>query len=253
MSTVENIYNFIDKIAPFNTAADFDNSGLLVGDKDFTVNKCLVTLDITSKVVLEAKKLGVNLIISHHPVIFNPLKNLNSKNPVYLMAQNNISAICAHTNLDIAEKIGVNASLADALGILNIKTIENTCLFAMIGNLEQELAPKDLAKNVKEKLNCQAVKCYLGSKNIKTVAFCCGGGGEFIKDAALINADAFISSDVKHHEFLIAFENDITLIDAGHFNTENIVVDPLIDLLKRNFLDVEFIKSNENHDIVTFI
>lgn len=253
MSTVGNIYDFIDKIAPFSTAADFDNSGLLVGDKNFAVNKCLVTLDITSKVVLEAKKLGANLIISHHPVIFNPLKNLNSKNPVYLMVQNNISAICAHTNLDIAEKIGVNASLADALGILNIKTIEDTCSFAMVGNLDQEITPKNFAKSVKEKLNCKAVKCYLGSKNIKKVAFCCGGGGEFIKNAALLNADAFISSDVKHHEFLTAFENDITLIDAGHFNTENVVIDPLIDLLKRNFLDVGFIKSNENHDIISFI
>lgn len=253
MSTVGNIYNFIDKIAPFNTAADFDNSGLLVGDKNFNVNKCLITLDITSKVVLEAKKLGANLIISHHPVIFNPLKNLNAKSPVYLMAQNNISAICAHTNLDIAEKIGVNACLADILGILNLKTIEDTSSFAMLGNLNQETCPKKFAESVKEKLNCKGLKCYLGSKNIKSIAFCCGGGSEFIKNAILQNADAFVSADAKHHEFLMAFENDITLIDAGHFNTENIVIDPLTDLLKRNFLDVEFIKSKENRDIISFI
>ena len=111
MSTVKDIYNYIDKIAPFNSAMDFDNCGMLVGNYSAVVNKVLLSLDITSSVIQEAKEIGANLIISHHPVIFNPIKRLDSNSMPYLLAKNDINAICAHTNLDMVEG-GVNSSLA---------------------------------------------------------------------------------------------------------------------------------------------
>ena len=116
MNTVGEIYRFIDEIAPFHTAMDFDNVGLLVGDEKQAVDRALVALDITPAVVEEASACGAQLIVSHHPVIFTPLRRLTAGSPPFLLAQKGISAICAHTNLDLAAG-GVNTCLGEALGM----------------------------------------------------------------------------------------------------------------------------------------
>lgn len=122
MTYIRQIYNFLDSIAPFNTAMDFDNCGLLVGDFDIKVDKVLLSLDISLDVIEEARSLGANLIISHHPVIFKPLKKLCSNSVPYILAKYGISAICAHTNLDMAPE-GVSVCLAKSLLLKNIKPL----------------------------------------------------------------------------------------------------------------------------------
>ncbi len=114
---VRDIYNFLDGIAPFNTAMDFDNCGLLVGNMGEKIDKVLLSLDVTEDVIDEAKRIGVNLIISHHPVIFTPIKRLSFDSITGMLIKNNINTICAHTNLDMASKYGVNACLANAIGL----------------------------------------------------------------------------------------------------------------------------------------
>ena len=120
---VRDIYNFLDSIAPFKTAMDFDNCGLLVGNMSESINKVLLSLDITREIVGEAESIGANLIISHHPVIFNPLKKLLSDCVPYMLAKKGIGAICAHTNLDMADGCGVNACLAKAIGLKNTQPL----------------------------------------------------------------------------------------------------------------------------------
>ena len=123
MIKIKNIYEFIDSFAPFKDSMDFDNCGLLVGNINSEVNNVLVALDITNEVVEEAKKLGANLIISHHPVIFKPIKKIMSDSVVYNLIKNDIAAICAHTNLDMAEDTGVNTCLANALELKNLQPL----------------------------------------------------------------------------------------------------------------------------------
>ena len=120
---VEDVYKFLDKIAPFDTAMGFDNCGLLVGDMKQSVKKVLLALDITVQVVKEAKRLGANLVISHHPIIFSPLKKIEFGSAVSMLIENKISAICAHTNLDMAGEYGVNACLAKALGLCDTEPL----------------------------------------------------------------------------------------------------------------------------------
>ena len=116
MRTVGEIYSELNKIAPFSLADKWDNSGLLTGNSDNSVKKVLLCLDITDSIVNEAIKKGAEVIISHHPVIFDPLKSIDSDTVIAKLVRNNISAICAHTNLDIA-KGGINDMIADMLGL----------------------------------------------------------------------------------------------------------------------------------------
>lgn len=120
---VKDIYDFLDFIAPFKTSMDFDNCGLLVGNMEDKVKKVILSLDITYEVVQEAMKLGANLIISHHPIIFDPIKRLDSSTIPYLMVSCGINAICAHTNLDMASKYGVNWCLSNELLLNNMEPL----------------------------------------------------------------------------------------------------------------------------------
>ena len=109
--TVREIYDAIDRIAPFQTAMDFDNVGILVGDENVGVTKTLLCLDVTPRVLREAKSIGVELIISHHPVIFNPLRTVQPQNIIYALVQSGIAVISAHTNLDMAYPYGKTSAV----------------------------------------------------------------------------------------------------------------------------------------------
>lgn len=258
MSKVCEIFQYINKIAPFETAMDFDNVGLLVGDSNENVKKCLVALDITNNVIKEAKKLQANLIISHHPVIFNPIKTLDVNTVPYNLVKEGISAICAHTNLDMAI-FGVNSCLADALNIKNVKALSiykvlgNELPMGLVGELDEYYNCEEFAKLVKDKLNCNGVRYTNIQKRIKKVALCSGAGGNLISEAKKSNADAFITGEIKHHEILYAVENDICVVDAGHFKTEDIVILPLISKLKSEFKSIEFIKSSACTDKIDYM
>ena len=149
MKTINDILNFFEEFAPCATQMSFDNAGLIVGDKCTAVSRVLVALDITEDVVNEAESLGCELIISHHPVIFAPIKRLSPSSVPYLLAQKGISAVCMHTNLDLGEKFGVNICLADALGVKNpVLSGLGECMFT--GELESETDIHDFAKLAKK-------------------------------------------------------------------------------------------------------
>lgn len=241
MTKIREIVEFTDSFAPFDSAASFDNVGLLVGSENTPVKKALLALDITKEVVAEAKKMGAELIISHHPVIFNPLKSMDSDSVPYLLAQNSLSALCLHTNLDIAINTGVNLCLANTLGLDNITFYEGE--FLVSGTLKEETTAEDFAKLAKEKLNAQAVTCTLKDKKVKTIFMCSGAGGSEFMKAVEIGADAFITGEAHHHNYLESIHENVPLIVAGHFETEDIVINPLKEKLAENFPEVEFVKS----------
>ncbi len=235
--TVKDIYDYIDGIAPFAAQCEWDNSGLIVGDKNKSVKKIGVVLDITKDAVLSAKELGCDLIISHHPVIFRATKNFLADNAAFLLASNGISAICAHTSLDIA-KGGVNDALASALGFENAFPLSDEGEESMIRVAEiSPVSGEELAKTVAEKLNT-GIRLADSKKIISKVAVCGGAGGDFIGEVAESGCDAYITGDISHHEFLDALDLGLTLIAAGHFETENPVVASLAKKLEKEF-DVE--------------
>lgn len=254
MNTIREIYDYIDEIAPFDTALSFDNVGLLIGERDIKIAKVLIALDITKPVCEEAKNVGANLIISHHPVIFKPLKNIAFNSVVAALIKNNISAICAHTNLDIS-KIGVNFQLAKKLGLSNLSSlaIEENSPIGLVGHLKNEMTSEKFATLVKEKLGCENVRYTNTNKNIKRVAVCSGSGGSFIEDAREKSADAFVIGEIKHSDILKANEFGITIVDTGHYKSENVIVEPLKNMLSEKFPSIQFFTSQIFSDEINYL
>ncbi len=239
--TVKNIYDFIDSIAPFEKQCDWDNSGLLIGNPCREISKIGVVLDITPDAVKYAAERGVELIVSHHPVIFRPVKSFLDGDVSYMLAANGISAICAHTSLDCANG-GVNDVLAETLGFKNPVPLTESGEAAMIRKVVIDETEADaLAMLVADRLSTGVQLADCG-KTIDTVALCGGAGGDFIHAVAESGCDAYITGEAKHHEFLAAKELGVTLIAAGHFETENPVVAVLADKIRNNFeCEVEII------------
>lgn len=253
MARLKEIYDCIDRIAPFSSAMEFDNVGILVGDDSVDVNRALISLDITPAVIEEAKSKNCNLIISHHPVIFEPLRELNCSAIPYLLARENILALCCHTNLDLTPHGGVNIALGEKLGLRDIKGEQEYGEGYLIysGVLKNELEPEDFAKYVKEKLGSSVVRYSAGSRKVQKVSFVAGAAGEWAKDAVKYG-DAYICGEMKHHEELEAAELDITVVSAGHYETEKPYAARLQAYLQENIKDTGFILSeNENNPMKT--
>lgn len=238
---VYDFYDFLDERYDFSSALEFDNVGLLVGDGREKVTGVLVCLDCTDEAIGEAVKLGANLIVTHHPVIFDPLKAVTEQSLVYRLIRNGISVISAHTNLDQADG-GVNDALAETLGLQNIEKIADREGFLYrIGELPESMTSDELAKMVGEKLSLR-VKFVGNNSFIKRVAVCGGAGGSMLADVIGAGVDAFVTADVKHNVFLDAHAEGLTLIDAGHFNTEDTVIEKLTAELLAKFPELN-IKS----------
>ncbi len=231
------ILKFMETVAPANTACDFDNVGLLVGDKDAKVSGILVSLDCFDEVIDRAEDLGANLIITHHPIIFSPLKSVTDESLVYKLIDKKISVISAHTNLDIADG-GVNDALCSSLGLYDVKKINTHDGFSIrIGELDESEDPYGFARLIKEKLS-GGVKFVAGNRDILKVAVCSGSGGDYLYDAIQAGADAFVTADIKHHLFIEAGRLGISLFDAGHFNTEDVIVAPLCKDISEAFPEI---------------
>lgn len=230
------VYNFIDKLAPFDTAADFDNSGFLVGNPDDEVSGIVVALDCTEKAIKTASDTGANLIVTHHPLIFDPIKKIHSDSLVYKLIQNGISLISAHTNLDFS-KNGVNDVLCARLGLSEVRghfPVGEQAFELRSGRLPHIFTADELAQYIKDRLGGY-VKYSSCKKQLKTVAVCSGSGGSMLSRAVKLGVDAYITGDVKHSVFLEAEQPGIAIFDAGHFNTEDVIIDPLCAKLSVEF------------------
>ncbi len=228
--TVKSIYDFLDSFAPFSTQAEWDNSGLTVGSFDKEVSKIFIALDVTKNVVEEAKNWGADLVITHHPMIFAPISQVTDNMTVYNAVVSGMSFIAAHTCLDKAVG-GVNTCLAEAVGIKNVIDTEDE--FLKIGEIEITFADK-FAESLKKALGGSV--SYTDNGNpITKVALCSGSGGDLVEIAKAFGADALLTGEAKHHEFLLSEDIGVSLFAAGHYETENIICEKLKEALLKEF------------------
>ena len=248
--TVREIYEYINILAPFDKAESWDNSGFLVGNGEREVKKAVICLDVTSREVSFAIKENAELIISHHPVIFRAQKKFTSEDISYYAAVNGISIISAHTNLDKAVG-GVNDSLCDALGFSYTKCDESLCDgFLNVLKTETPMSPSGFAAFVKNTLG-GAVSYIDGGRMVEKVGVCSGAGADFIKQAASLGCDAFLTGEASYHEFLDASADGISLFAAGHYETEAVVVNRLAEKLRKKFSEITFLEFTPGSVIIT--
>ncbi len=248
------IYDYLDSLYPFSTQDSWDNSGLLVESSNSEVRKILLTLDIDARAISEAENKSADLIISHHPVIFDPLRKLRFSDPVFRLAEDGISALCMHTNVDKAAG-GTNGvilrRLTERLTLASEPEIfEDTgdgLGYGWICELEEKMDPRDFGGILKEVFGCEYVRMTAqGRHRIRRFAFCSGSGGSTLGLAEAKGCDAYITGDVKHSVWIEANNIHLSLYDCGHFHTENLVLEEFRRMLEEKYpqLDIEISGSS---------
>ncbi len=256
MITVGDILTYIDTLAPKSMKMDWDNVGLLCGSRSTTVTKILVALDPFEGVCEEAKDFGAQLIVTHHPLIFQAPKAITDETSVgrsiLKLCASGISAINAHTNLDCAPG-GVNDVLAQRLGLENITVInpggtdENGNEWGLLRCGEvTERSLTAFLECVKNKLGIPCLRYVDGDKPVRKVAVGGGSCAGSMLDALRAGCDTFVTADIRYNQFWDAYDLGMNLIDAGHFHTENPVVPVLAEKLAAAFPEIE-VKISETH------
>ena len=258
MTTIDSIYQEMQRIAPLALAESWDNPGLLV-DCGGGASRVLVTLDITPEVVEEAARKGCQIIVSHHPVIFSPLKKLGGQDVAFQLVQNGISAICMHTNLDAAEG-GVNEVLAGFFGMREMEAFAEGC--GRVGSIDPitvpELAKKaqqELASRCNQPLEGPAVQVKFADtgKVVRRLAVISGAGGSLFEDALAQGADCLLTGEANHHHAIDAKRLGLSLIAAGHYATEFPVTAAVAEKLRRVFPALEVLVSEDARDPYTYL
>ena len=258
MTTVQQVYEVMQRLAPPELAEHWDNPGLLV-DCGGNVRRVLVTLDITPEVVAEAAAKQCTVIVAHHPVIFDPLKRLCPADVPYQLVRAGISAICMHTNLDAAEG-GVNEVLAGIFGMRDWEVFADGC--GRVGEVDPITVP-ELARKAQAVLGGRCnrprsgpavqVKFADTGKTVKRLAVISGAGGSLFAEAIAEGADCLLTGEANHHHALDAKRLGLSLIAAGHYATEFPVTAAVAAALRAALPEVEVLVSTENRDPYTYL
>lgn len=254
---VKEIIALMDEFANPDIAMDYDNVGLLIGDPEYEVKKIFVTLDVNAATVKEAVLNNCDMIVSHHPIFFKGVKKINYSTPEGKMIKdiitNSITLFAAHTNMDCA-KGGINDMLAELFEMKNVEVlhhVNDTEGIGRVGDLKEPVYFYSLCNIAKEILKTPHIRAAGNmQKVINRICVASGSCSEYIPDAISKNCDAVITGDMKYHDMIDYSERGICIIDAGHYPTEQIVMDIFCKILKNT--DIEIIKS-KNKDIFTFI
>ena len=262
MPKVKEILEFVESLAPAYMAMDWDHIGLLCGRSDREVKRILVALDPFLHVAQEAVELDCQLLLTHHPSMWN-LEKFNDETQqgrvLLYLVENGISAVNAHTNLDCAPG-GVNDCLASRLGLQNVtvidpvgKDVQGRDYGLLRGGFCKEVTPDEFLRSVKEALGCAHLRYVTAGRANTRVAVCGGSCSDGLKRVAQLGYDAFVTADCKYNAFADALDYGITLVDAGHFHTENPVCSLLRERVQAAFPDVEVLLSKTHADCIKFL
>ena len=251
MPNAYELYSYLDKMIPKHLSCEWDNDGMMVcPDKYAEVNKVLLTLDITAEAIEYALDEGFDTIISHHPLIFKPLGAVNGEDhvssKVISLIKGSVNAFSFHTRLDALDG-GVNDTLAELLGIEDIEVLPgDSDMIGRIGNLNASSDPESFARFVKDQLGAPSVNLIDAQLEVSRVALCGGDGKSLLSAAYNAGADTYITGSMSYNSMIDALEYPINVIEAGHFHTENHVLNLLADMIEEfdNDIEIGIFESN---------
>lgn len=254
---VKDIMKMIDENFPLSFSYDWDNCGLMVGNLDRGVNKIITCLELTDEVICEAINEGVDLIITHHPLIFSGLKSITNDDlrgsQILMLIEEKISVISLHTNFDIA-KGGLNDGFCEKAGFKNFQILDvigekDGKFYGMgrYGNLDKPMSLRQLALDLKNKFNLQVIS-VVGDldEQISSVAVVTGSGSDYSAKVAEMGIDLLITGDLKYHTAQDSLQEGINIIDCGHFGSEDIFKNLMSEFLNNHGLNSKPTKVNQN-------
>ena len=225
LKKVKDLLNYIDTFAPFSSAEEWDNSGLMTGSYEAEVKKVAVCLDAVPEAVIKASEKNCEVLLCHHPLIFRPLKKINIDldlgRTIYEALTRKITIIAAHTNWDKADE-GVNFTLANLLGLVDIKILGD---FGIIGKTSEKITTEKFLEHVKNSWELSRLDFYSENmpkmpEKISKVALCGGSGADFWSAAKLHKADIYLTADMKYHELIDATRAGLSIALCEHGEME---------------------------------
>lgn len=244
----------VERIAKPSFQEEWDNSGLQVGRMSAEVDKVLVCLDVTEEVIDEAVRIGAQLVLSHHPLLFRGLKTVGEgtyqERCVRRAVCSDIAVYSAHTSLDNALG-GVNHRIASLIGLENLRWLDSGLSAGnvdhgsgLIGELSQVVDAEEFISMLKERFGVTAVKHGAAEgRSIRTVALCGGAGAFLLPQAVAAGADCFISGEFHYHDY---FDPGTLLIELGHYESEQFTQDLLLDILAVSCPGVKAVRTSLN-------
>ena len=251
----------IEEFAPLAWQESYDNAGLVVGHPDTEVHRALLAVDVTEEVLDEAEREGCDLVITHHPIIFHPLKRLNSATPVERCVERairkGIALYACHTNLDSAPQ-GMSWRLAEELGIGNLELLEPSAKgegvgFGVVGELPEAQPIEAYLQEIKERLKIGVIRhSDLIQRPVRRVAVCTGAGASLMGEARRAGADLYLTADLKYNDFMTP-DGAFTVADIGHFESEYCAIEILFDILSKKICTFALLKSAATRNPIHYL
>ena len=256
---LQDVIKKLTAFAPESDAQDWDNVGLLVGDRAQDITKIFIALDADEAAIAQAQACGAQLLLSHHPMIFSPLKRINTDQfigaHVVRMLRSGISCYAMHTNYDAARMGALAAGRLDLpvetpLGDL-FERDGQIYGIGTISEMGEAMSLEQMGELVKERFGLQTVKIFGDlDRRVSRVAICPGAGKSMIGDALRQGAQVFITGDIDHHSGIDAVAQGLCIIDAGHYGIEHIFIADMKEYLSRELPKIEVIAQERRDPFV---
>lgn len=259
---IKEVVSALERFAPLPLQEGFDNAGLQVGLTEAEVSGALLCLDVTERIVDEAVEKGCNLIISHHPLMFRPLKNITGSNDVQRCVmkaiKHDITILSMHTNLDNARG-GVNFKIADKMQLQGAKFFAGKqvdgieCGSGVIGEFGEPMAADDFIMMLKREFDVECVQCnQLLRRPIRSVAVCGGAGAFLLPEAIALGADAFVTGEMHYHEYF-AHEQEIQIAVIGHYQSEQYTKEIFKSIIEEECKGVRCVLTDQNTNPIIYL
>ena len=256
------VLDALEQYAPLPLQDSFDNAGLQIGlTEEQEVTGALLCLDVTEAVIDEAERMGCNLIVAHHPLLFHGLKSITGKSYVERCVikaiQKGIGIYAAHTNLDNAEG-GVNYRIAEKIGLMNLAFLDAKTTIApagagVIGELAVAEDERDFLERLKGLFGIQCMRCNrLNGRKIRRVALCGGAGGFLLPQAIAQGADAFLTGEMRYHDYF-GHDDELLIAEMGHYESEQYTVEIFAEVLGKYFPKLKIVKTSYNTNPINYL
>ena len=238
---ISEITAVIESFAPLSWQESYDNSGLVVGRPDDEVHRALLAVDVTDEVMDEAEREGCDIVITHHPIIFHPLKRLNSADQVQRCVERairrGIALYACHTNLDAAPG-GMSFRLAEMLGVERPEVLQaagdSGAGFGAVGELPKAMPAEEFMERIRKVTGARILRhSAIARPEVRRIAVCTGAGAFLAGEAARADVDMYVTADLKYNDFMVP-DGRFTVVDAGHFESEYCAIEMLFDILSKN-------------------